>query len=70
MLYISFFAVFLCSKTINKQNTKKKLHNFEFGDGELNVVWRAYGIVSGKRFVVDKNTGQSLYVCYFMILER
>ena len=24
MLYISFFAVFLCSKTINKQNTKKK----------------------------------------------
>ena len=47
-----------------------QLHNFEFGDGELNVVWRAYGIVSGKRFVVDKNTDQSLYVCYFMILER
>ena len=32
-----------------------QLHNFEFGDGKLNVVWRAYGIVSGKRFVVDKN---------------
>ena len=46
-----------------------KLHNFEFGDGEL-LAWRAYGIGSGKRFVVDKNTGQSLYVCYCIILER
>ena len=34
-----------------------KLHNFEFGDGAL-VAWRACDIGSGKRFVVDKSTGQ------------
>ena len=39
MLYISFFAVFLCSKTINKQ-TKKNLHKldpFLYKDGLLRV---------------------------------
>ena len=34
-----------------------KLHNFEFGDGAL-VAWQAYDIGSGKRFVVEKSTGQ------------
>ena len=45
-----------------------KLHNFEFSDGAL-VAWRAYNIGSGKRFVMEKSTGQFYYVFFTRILE-
>lgn len=45
-----------------------KLHNFEFSDGAL-VAWRAYNIGSGKRFVIEKSTGQFYYVFFTRILE-
>ena len=45
-----------------------KLHNFEFSDGAL-AAWRAYNIGSGKRFVMEKSTGQFYYVFFTRILE-